>query len=512
MVSELAHHYGEAAAADPEKAVEYATRAGDQAYAALAADDAVHWYGLALEHLEGESDDVATRVGLLTRLGRAEFSSGSGGSRDRIREAARQAHDAGLDLELAEALLVHTRTSFDQEQESDPEQIELLEHAMERLADEPALRARIMGKLAIELLYTGDVERRTELLREAREIAATVDDPYTWVDVEQSYFNSRPRPNWSTEEFRRDRAAVPELLAAARTVSDPFVTAATLLLSGFYALGALDGDALRTAAAELGAMAESTRNGAARRMQLLLDQMIATIDGRLVEAQSLSIELVRAWSAAGMPEATTYQGTTGVATRREQARLDQIIEGWSLFLAMHPTASSADSTIAFALLETGDVDGAASRLDAARAGLDSMPPDAGWPIAVGMWSEVAAGVADRESAAILHQLLEPIDGGQVVTGGIALGPATRHLARLEVVLDRRKDADRHFAASVEQSRSLDSPVWTARCQLDWADTCFAQGDRNRAAQLLADAEATMGSLDLTRLEQQAVTLRERLDA
>jgi hypothetical protein len=367
-----------------------------------------------------------------------------------------------------------------------------------------------MGALAIELLFTGERERRTELLREAREIAAAADDPYAWVDVEVSYFNSRPRPNWSNEEFRRDREAVPALLAAARQMSDPFVTAATVLMSGFYALGACDGDALRTASADLGMMAEATRNGAARRMQLLLDQMIATIDGRLVEAQSLSIELFRAWTDAGMPEATTYQGTTGVATRREQSRLDQIIDGWSLFLAAHPGASSADSTIAFALVETGDVDGAATRLGAARAGLDCMPGDAGWPLAVGMWSDVAAAVADRESAAILHRLLEPIDGGTVVTGGIVLGPAARHLARLEDVLDRSEDADRHFAAAIEQSRSLGSPVWTARSQLDWAESQLARGDRDRAAALLADADDEMEGLALTRLEEQAAALRERL--
>jgi hypothetical protein len=248
-------------------------------------------------------------------------------------------------------------------------------------------------------------------------------------------------------------------------------------------------------------------------MLLLIEQMVRTIEGQLVEAQSLSIELFRVWSAAGLPEAVTYQGTTGVATRREQARLEQIIEGWSAFLAAYPRAASADATVAFALAETGDLDAAASRLEAASGnGFRDMPADAGWPIAVAMWSEVATMARDRASAAALYELLVAIDGLGVGTGGISLGPVARLLAGLETVLDRPEDADRHFADAIEQSHTLGSPVWIARSCLDWAEALVARGEHDRARELAADAETAMGSLGLTRLEQQAAALRERLAA
>lgn len=511
VVTDLANHYGEAVAADPAKAIEYAKRAGELAYAASAADDAVRWYGLALEHVEDDSHDIEVRVDLLTRLGRAEMAAGSGDVRAHLRDAARLARDAGLDLAMADALLVHTRTSFNEEQEGDPEKVEMLEYAMERLVDEPARRARIMGALAIELIFTGEAERRTELLREAQEIAAATDDALASVDVAMAYFNARPRPNWSASELRRDSEQVPRTVAAARRLGDPHWTASTCLMAGFYALMVNDGDGLRAYAGELAAMAEQAGVGSARRMQLLIGQMIATIEGRLVEAQALSVELFRAWSAAGMPEAVTYQGTTGVGTRREQGRLGQIVEGWSGFLAAHPGAASADATVAFALLETGDVDGAASRLEnAARAGFDVMPADAGWPMAVGMWSEVAATVADRESAVTLHRLCEPMDGLSVATGGIVLGPAARHLARLEIVLDRPEDADRHFAEAIEQSRELGSPLWIARCCLDWAEALADRGEKVRDRELVDEANAAMGSLALPRLQEQSASLEARL--
>ena len=51
----LAHHYARAAApaAETDKAIEYATRAGDRALAQLAHDEAVTYYHQALELLDG---------------------------------------------------------------------------------------------------------------------------------------------------------------------------------------------------------------------------------------------------------------------------------------------------------------------------------------------------------------------------------------------------------------------------------------------------------------------------
>ena len=124
-----------------------------------------------------------------------------------------------------------------------------------------------------------------------------------------------------------------------------------------------------------------------------------------------------------------------------------------------------------------------------------MPADAGWPIAVALWSEVASAVEDRENAPALHGLAAQWDGVQMMSGGISNGPTARLLARLELVLDRTDDADRHFAESIEQSRSLGSPVWIARCCLDWAESLADRGETARARELVDDANAAIGSLD-----------------
>jgi hypothetical protein len=337
------------------------------------------------------------------------------------------------------------------------------------------------------------------------------DDDSAFVDVVMSRFLALPRPAWSAAGLRRDFDDMSKALTAAEGLGDARGIASTQLNAAFFALTLNDGAGLRDHLARLKELAETTQNNMARRMQLLIEQMLETVDGRLVEAQSLSIELFRVWSAAGLPEAVTYQGTTGVATRREQGRLAQIIDGWSAFLAAHPGASSADATIAFALAETGDIDAAATRLEAAsHDGFRDMPADAGWPMAVGMWSEVAAMVADRASATALHDVAEPWDGLQLATGGITTGPTARHLARLETVLDRPGDSDRHFAESIEQSRQLGSPVWIARCCLDWAESLADRGEPVRARELVHEANTAIGSLTLPRLQDQSSTLDARL--
>ena len=112
--------------------------------------------------------DVASEIDLLTRLAKAEWVSGVGDARAHLRQAAIMARKAGLARALAEVLSVNVRPSFDSAQDADTDKIELLESALGSLDGAPALRARILGALAVELIFTGDAASRGLLLDEAR--------------------------------------------------------------------------------------------------------------------------------------------------------------------------------------------------------------------------------------------------------------------------------------------------------------------------------------------------------
>jgi hypothetical protein len=139
-----------------------------------------------------------------------------------------------------------------------------------------------------------------------------------------------------------------------------------------------------------------------------------------------------------------------------------------------------------------------------------MPDDADWPLAVAMWSEVAARTGDRDAAATLREMLLFHNGTQMWTSGISCGPAARLLANLEHVLGSAADADRHFAEAVESSRRINSPIWVARCQLDWAKTWILRGETVRAVQLIYAADAVTEALTLPALRQQSAMLRDQL--
>ena len=139
--------------------------------------------------------------------------------RAHLREAAKLAQEAGLDEAMANALLVRYRTSFDEDQESDTEKIELLEYLLERLVGPPGLRARLLGMLAEELIFVGDL-RRGPLLEDASRLAEESGDPVAFIDVTTSYFDARPRPTWSLEELRHDLEVVTRTHQAALDIGD----------------------------------------------------------------------------------------------------------------------------------------------------------------------------------------------------------------------------------------------------------------------------------------------------
>jgi len=185
---------------------------------------------------------------------------------------------AGLHRAMVDALLVPVRTSFNEEQESDPEKIELLEQALTFLDDEPALRARVLGMLAIELIFVGDSTRRGSLLDEARQLARRSGDPPRGRSTCRCATSTRrPRSGWSTLQnargpSRRDRGA-----GRAEQLGDAERLAAMHLQSFFVAFICGDGAQARAHAAALSEL-NAAGNPLALRMLLMAEQMIS--DGR----------------------------------------------------------------------------------------------------------------------------------------------------------------------------------------------------------------------------------------
>lgn len=185
-VATLAHHFCRAApAAEAERGVEYAVHAAERAMALLAYEDAVAHYELALTTLElAEGPRMATRCDLLLGLGAAEQRAGGA---ERSREIFARAAALSRELDDAERL-ARAAVGFGAAEttagEVDEAGVELLEEALAALpAENSALRARVLARLARALYFGDEHERRAELSRQAVQMARSCGDPATLLET-----------------------------------------------------------------------------------------------------------------------------------------------------------------------------------------------------------------------------------------------------------------------------------------------------------------------------------------
>ncbi len=115
-VAELAYHFGQAAVyKSAEKAVDYATRAGDHGIATLAFENAAHWYEMALramDFVESRTDATATRLELHVKRGKSFFAVGQWAAAKNAFEAATSLLDPAEHDQRCELLVRLAEAAF----------------------------------------------------------------------------------------------------------------------------------------------------------------------------------------------------------------------------------------------------------------------------------------------------------------------------------------------------------------------------------------------------------------
>lgn len=115
-VAELAYHFSESAVyKSADRAVEYATRAGDHDAATLALESAAHWYGTALRAMDFVAlnpDAAAARFALHVKRGRSFFAVGQWAAAKHAFEAAASLLDPAEHEKRAELLVRLAETAF----------------------------------------------------------------------------------------------------------------------------------------------------------------------------------------------------------------------------------------------------------------------------------------------------------------------------------------------------------------------------------------------------------------
>ena len=515
-LGELAYHF--VAAAEPgsaAKAVDYSVRAARRALAALAYEEAVGHFDRALEALQlVPSSDEAIRCELLLGLGDAHGkASAFVDSRSAFQAAAELARTAGLGEPFALAALGLGRGWIEQGT-ADPAVIGLLQEALAALPEtRTALRARLLGRLAMELHFSNEPERCQALARQAVALARRLGDPSTLAFALNTH-------HWA----QRGQDEVGELLA----IADQIISHAEG--SGELEL-ALQGHSWRLVdLLELGQAEEIDDEIAAcvnladrlgqpfyRSWVAGLHPMRALMQGRFSDAERLAREAL-----AAAESAANWNGIT--------ASRVQLAWCWKDIGCGADRAAEVERFVRDEVLTRPLSGGAAAvwhgnlALFMAEAGLDARAREYLDRVAdcddteltrnvdgrsgAALAAEACALLADERLAPRFYELLLPRDGLCILGGrGVYFrGAVARYLGLLAATLGRADDAVRHLEDALRTNTRAQAPPWIARSLFELGRALLARGrpgDELRAVELLERAEPLARDLGMRSLTTQA---------
>ena len=510
-VEELAHHFAQAAAdGQGVKAATYALAAGRSAIARLGYEDAAAHYerGLRALALTGQPQEEQ-HCELLLALGEARLGAGElDKAREACAQAAELAEKRGDATALARAALgfcgPHRLATAGTRSVA-----ALLDRALAALADDDsALRAQVMGRLAA---FSDCAQRKPVLAREALEMARRVADKATLADVLFSTLWATRGPGALHESL----VMAAELGGLADEVGDRRLRALAhgWVLDHLLELG--DMQAVEREFEALQRLAEARKERYFRWILMARRANRAHLAGQLEQCEELARDAL-AHRFQGYDEAAALIfGLQMMFVRREQGRLDELVQTFEGFAEQDPKLASC--ALAYIYAQLGWPAHARQALEAvARADFANIARDTFWLSNLSGLCEVVVFLGDAPRAQLLYDLLLPYaDRCVVIFALLSQGSASRPLGLLATMLSRFEDATRHFEQALSMNAQIRSPLWTAHTQHDYARMLLARGqpgDHDDARALLREALAAAQELGLETLADKARLLKLRTRA
>ncbi len=495
VLTEVAHHFLQAAAGGGvDRAITYAVRAGRQAAALLAHEEAAHWYEQALQVLAlRDSPQEAERLDLLLALGeaqarawhstdaRATFSVAAElarklDARESFARAALGCGGAGLGLPVGGVV--------------DHALVRLLEEALRGLEPRDSRwRALVLARLAVELYFSDAAERRAALSREAVDIAHRLGDPATLAYA----VNARHFALWSSPDVAERMAVANEALRLAEQAGDGdmAIQAQTWRLLDLIEMGATE--TWEQELTKCARLAEELRQprylcGAAN-----LRTMHALWRGRFAEVEALAqqalliAERVQDTNAAGNVRVQLF------VLHRLQGRHDVIEPFARAAVAQLPHVPAVHCMLALVCMDLDRREQTRAELELLAANDFAHLERANALEALIPWlSQICAYLGDTRRAALLRERLLRYGERRNVSFGmrVCFGPASHALAVLATVLNDWAEAERCFEAALDRIEAMAGGPALALAQCDFARMLLcrnAPGDGPRAHDLAAQA-------------------------
>jgi ATP/maltotriose-dependent transcriptional regulator MalT len=527
-LEQLAHHFVQAApAGDVDKAIGYARRAGERAVRLLAYEQGARFYQLAVQALALQRSPAdEERYDLLLLLGGAEVRAGQADqAREAFHRAAGIARARGWPERLARAALGLELTGLTPGVVH-ADQVRLLEEALAALGEggpstprgaRPALRVRLLARLAMELYYSEERARGVALSQEAVRLARAAADPPALAFALQA----RRWAAWGPDTIAERLALGVELVALARTLGDH-----ELALAGHHTrfvalqeMGEMD-----TAAAEAdrqARLADELRIPFYQWHLMVYRAMRAILDGRFDEGEELARRALALGQRGDAPNAAPVLALQLALLRWQQGRLTEAEAIVRRAVEQRPALTIWRCMLALLAGELGRLDEARRLFEQmARHQFADLPRDLFWLAGMALLSETCARLGDADRAERLARLLTPYAALTVMTGrAVCLGPVARYLGLLAATRGDWSAAARRLETAQAASARMGARPFVARAQYDYAAMLLgrmqreggwkADADRSaaRATELLGEALVTARELGMSRLSEQAAALQ-----
>jgi tetratricopeptide (TPR) repeat protein len=532
---QLAHHFFQAVpAGGAEVAISYAMRAGHQALAHLAYEEALAHFERAAEVASTTAATSALRCDLAIATGQAQAKLGmSTAARATFERAAAVARGLGDPCRLALAAL---GCGWLQPPDgvADAGLDALLEEALEAVGDrDPRLRARLLGRRAMGNYYTWPRSERDAMTAEAVAIARRLGDRSLLAYA----LHARCFALWGLEDVEVRLDAATEIVRLARDAGD-----AELALHGhsWRVMALLERADIVAADAEIATftrIAEQVRQPAFLWEAASFRAMRALLDGRIHDAEQLADEALglaqrfagEVTSATGGaaddgsgtrlgPNAALVYATQLFNLRTHQGRLRELEDTVRELVRQYPTLPVWRCALAYLLCEPQVSPQVRVLFDQLAANdFQDIPRNGNWLVGMAPLAEVATLLGDADRARLLRDLLEPYAGRHIVVGRalVCRGAVDHYLGMLAATMADHAAADRYFASALGTHERLGARAYAARTRVEWARALARRGgpdDTAAARTLLEEALAGYQALGLDSLAGQVADRLTALDA
>lgn len=456
---------------------------GDQARALHSLDVATARYQRALELTESEDERAAVGLALAETQLRTGALDAAYGQLDEVVAIARTTRDGEL---LARAALARGGVGVSI---FDPDElvVALLEEALEALGSKnPALRSRLLARLAIEVYYEDPSTRREELSEEAVALAREASEPEALLDA----LNARRVTLWSPDHLDERLAVSRELVERAELSGD---RERSLLARTWLVLDLVEGSDLDAARKEIDAycrLVEPLGIDAYSWWVPAWRAMLAGVEGRYDDLRTLAGEAREIGSRAGDSNSEIYHQLACWIADAEQGRdHERWLPGIEAGVARGGPSDAFRCGLAMQLALAGRLDEASAALEQlGDEGFGAVVKDMNFYAGAGEFAVAVGILGDADRAADAYDVVRPYAGRifTIARAAVCWGPADSFLGRLAATAEMWDEAERHFEDALTSCDRIGATAMAARTRAWYADMLRARGrpgDAERAGVL-----------------------------